>query len=79
VVLYIRGKNAYRVLVGYTERKRLYRRTRRRWEDNIKMALKVMGWEGVTWICLRIGKRYEYGEHHNEPSGYINVGNYLIV
>jgi len=49
------GENAYRVLVGNTERKRLRGRPRRRWEGNIKITLKVMGWEGVTWIRLRIG------------------------
>jgi hypothetical protein len=25
---------------------------RRRWENNIKMDLKVMGWEGTDWIAL---------------------------
>jgi hypothetical protein len=27
-------------------------RTRRRWEDNINMDLKEIGWEGVDWIHL---------------------------
>ena len=71
---YIWGGDAYSVLVGNTERKRLHGRPRRRWESNIKVALKLMGWEGVTWICLRIGKRYEYCENHNEPSSYIKFG-----
>jgi hypothetical protein len=52
----------YRNLVGKTERKRLHGRPRLRWEGNIKMTLKVMGLEGVTWIRLRIGKRYGYCE-----------------
>ena len=73
-VVHMGAKNAHRVLVGNTERKRLHRRRRRRWDGNIKMALKVMGWEGVTWIRLRIGKRCGYCEHHNEPSGYIKCG-----
>jgi hypothetical protein len=25
-------------------------RPRRRWEDNIEMGLREMGWEGVDWI-----------------------------
>jgi hypothetical protein len=25
---------------------------RRRWEDNIKMALKEIGWKGVDWSHL---------------------------
>jgi hypothetical protein len=31
---------AYRVLVGQSEKKRPLRRSRCRWEDNIKMGLK---------------------------------------
>jgi hypothetical protein len=71
------GGGAYRVLVGNTERKRLHRRPRRRWEGNIKMVRKVMGWEGVTWIRLRIGKRYGYCGNHNENLGYIKCGSFL--
>ena len=69
-------ENAYRGLLGKTERKRLHGRPRRRWEGNVKMVLKAMGWKGVTF---RIGKRYGYCEHHNEPSGYIKFGEFLIV
>jgi hypothetical protein len=28
------------------------RRPRRKWEDNIKMDLDEVGWEGVDWIVL---------------------------
>jgi hypothetical protein len=37
---------AHRILVGKIER-----RPRRRWEDNIKMDLKEVGW-GMDWIDL---------------------------
>jgi hypothetical protein len=41
-------RNAYRILVGKkTEGKRLLNKTRRRWEDNIRMDLREIGWEGV--------------------------------
>jgi hypothetical protein len=33
-------------------------RTRRRWEDDIKMDLQKFGWGGGAWsglMCLRIG------------------------
>jgi hypothetical protein len=40
-------RNAYRILVGKTEGKRLLGRPRRRWEDNIKMDLREMGWSGL--------------------------------
>jgi len=39
---------AYRVLVERTEGKR----PRREWEDNIKMNLDEVGWEGMDWIVL---------------------------
>jgi hypothetical protein len=29
-----------------------YRRTRRRWVDNIKMDLGEIGWDGMDWIGL---------------------------
>jgi hypothetical protein len=27
-----------------------FRRPRRRWENNINMDIKEIGWEGVSWI-----------------------------
>jgi hypothetical protein len=37
------GRGVYRVLVGKAEGKSPLERTRRRWEDNIKMDLQVVG------------------------------------
>jgi hypothetical protein len=37
---------AYRVLVGNPERKRPHERSRHKWEDNIKMDLMEMKWQG---------------------------------
>jgi hypothetical protein len=37
-------RGAYRVLVGKPERRRPLGRSRRRWEDNIKMDLRGVGW-----------------------------------
>jgi hypothetical protein len=45
-------RNAYNILVRKYEEKRLLRRPRCRWEDNIKMDLGEIGWEGVDWIHL---------------------------
>jgi hypothetical protein len=39
-------------LVGIPEGKRLFGRLRRRWENNIVMGLREIGWEGVYWINL---------------------------
>jgi hypothetical protein len=46
------GKNVYRVLVGKPEGKRPLGRPMRRWEDDIKMDLREIGWGGVEWIHL---------------------------
>jgi hypothetical protein len=45
-------RNAYRLLVGKPERKRLLGRPRRRWVDNIRMNLVEVGWGDVDWIGL---------------------------
>jgi hypothetical protein len=34
------------------EAKRLLRKCRHRWEDNVKWILKERGWEGMDWIHL---------------------------
>jgi hypothetical protein len=43
-------KNAHTVLVVKPEVKRPLGRHRRRWEDNIRMNPREIGWEGVDWI-----------------------------
>jgi hypothetical protein len=45
-------RNAYRVLVGKPEGKRGLRRSRRRFEDNIKMDFREIGWCCMDWINL---------------------------
>ena len=40
------------VLVGKLEGKRPLGRSRRRWEDNIKMDLREVGCGGMDWIDL---------------------------
>jgi hypothetical protein len=45
-------QNAYRVLVGKPEGKRQLGRPRRRWENNVKMDLRGIGWGGADWIVL---------------------------
>jgi hypothetical protein len=46
------GEGVYRVLVGRAEGKRALGRPRRRWEDNIKMDLREIGFGGANWIQL---------------------------
>jgi hypothetical protein len=49
------GRGAYRILVGRPDRKRPLGRTRRKWEDNIKMDLQEVGWTGLIWLRIGIG------------------------
>jgi hypothetical protein len=45
-------RGAYRILGGRPGGRRPLRRPRRRWEDNVKMDLREVGWEGMGWIEL---------------------------
>jgi hypothetical protein len=54
-----------RVLVGKTEGKR----TRHRWEDNIKMELQEVGCGGIKWF--EMAQMVGTCECGKEPSGYI--------
>jgi hypothetical protein len=44
--------NGYRILVGKPEGKRPLKRARPKWVDNIKMDLRVIGWDGEDWIDM---------------------------
>jgi hypothetical protein len=58
-------RNAYRILMGKPEGRRPLGRPRRGWEDNIKMDLREIGWDGMIW--LRIGPVEGSCEHGTEP------------
>jgi hypothetical protein len=45
-------RGVYRVLVGRPEGNRPLGRPRRRWEDNIKLDLREIGFDGSNWIRL---------------------------
>ncbi|KAJ4432902.1 hypothetical protein ANN_15158 [Periplaneta americana] len=51
------SRNTYRVLVGRPEGKRPLGRPRRRWEDNIKMDLREVGYDR-EWINLAQDRAY---------------------
>jgi hypothetical protein len=44
------GRGVYRIFVGRPEGKRPLRRTRRRWEDNIKIDLREIRIDEASWI-----------------------------
>jgi hypothetical protein len=49
-------RNAYRLLVGNTERNRPLGKPKCRWVDNIKMDLGEIGLVGMDWICLALDR-----------------------
>ena len=55
-----KGRGVHKVLVGKPEGKRPLGRTRRRWEDNIKMDLEEVGRVCGDWMELaQNGKRWQ--------------------
>ena len=44
------GRSAFKILTGKLTGKRCLGRPRRRWEDNIRMDLKVVGTNTRNWI-----------------------------
>jgi hypothetical protein len=45
-------RGVHRVLIGRSEWRRPLGRPRRKWEDNIKMDLREIGFSGANWIRL---------------------------
>jgi hypothetical protein len=45
-------RSAYNILVGKREEKRQLGRHRHRWEDNIIMYVREIGWKVVNWMHL---------------------------
>jgi hypothetical protein len=66
-------RNACRILLGKPEGKRQLGRLKCRWEDNIKMDCREIGWHGMDWIDLASGEGPVKGfcEQGNEISGSI--------
>ncbi|KAJ4451751.1 hypothetical protein ANN_03222 [Periplaneta americana] len=68
------SRNAYRVLVGRPEGKRSLGRPRRRWEDNIKMDLREVGYGDRDWINLAQDRdQWRAYVNGNEPPGSLNA------
>jgi hypothetical protein len=47
---HVTNMNAYRILVGKSEGRRPLGRPRCRWQDNIKINVKDVGWSGMDWF-----------------------------
>jgi hypothetical protein len=51
-------RNAYRILMGKLQLKRLLVRPKRRWVDNIKMDLSETGCGSMGWIVAQDRDQY---------------------
>jgi hypothetical protein len=69
-------RGAYRALVGKPEGRRPLGRPWRRWEDDIEMDLREVGWRDVDWIDLA-QDRDMWRALVYEPSGSIKCGEFL--
>jgi hypothetical protein len=49
-------RNAYEILVAKFKLERPLVRTRRRWENNIRMDLRDIDWEVVDWMHLALDR-----------------------
>jgi hypothetical protein len=47
-------RNSYKILFGNPVGKRPLRIPKRRLEDNVRMDLGEIGWEGVNWMHLAL-------------------------
>jgi hypothetical protein len=72
-------RGAYRVLLGKPEGRRPLGRPRRRWEDNIKMDLREVGWGGRLLDRSGSGQGQVAGScvYGDEPSDSIKCGEFL--
>jgi hypothetical protein len=58
-------RNSYKILVEKPQGKRPLRRPRHRREDNIKMGLREIEWEGVDWVHV--------AEERNQRRAHVNT------
>jgi hypothetical protein len=45
-------RNAYTILVGKPRGRRPLGRHKHRWDDNIRMGVREIGWSGMDWTDL---------------------------
>ena len=52
------SRNAFEILTGKPTGKRPVGRPMRRWEDNIRMDLEVIGINAGNWVDSALGRNY---------------------
>ena len=73
-----KGRRTYRVLVGKPEGRGRLGRLRCRWDDNIKMDLRELGWgHGLNRCGSGLGQMAGCCEYGNESSGSMKCGEFL--
>ena len=73
-------RNAYRILVGKLKvKKRPLGKPRHRWEDNIKMDINEIAWEGMDWTHLAQDRDQGHSLVSTVMNLYVQlkVGNFL--
>jgi len=70
-------RGANRLLVGQPDGKGLLGIPRCRWEDNIKIDLQEVGWEGMDWIGLAEDRCRWRAPDGNETWGSVKYGEFL--
>jgi hypothetical protein len=53
-------RSAYNILDGIPDGKRPFRRPRCRWQDNIRMDLREVWWEGMEWTHLAQNRKKQW-------------------
>jgi hypothetical protein len=65
-------KNVCRMLIGEPKGKRSLGRPRCRWVDNIKVDLRGIRWDGISWIDL--------SQYRNKSRAFVNtVKNFKVA
>jgi hypothetical protein len=70
-----RDETQYNILVGKPGWKGPLERPRRRCEDNIRIDLRKIRWEGADWMHLAQDR--DQTKHGNEPLGSVKGEEYL--
>ena len=70
-------RNSYRIVVGKPQREKPLGQPRCRWEDDIKMSLKDIGWEDVD--CVEQGQVAGICKHSNNDGDDNNNNNIYLL
>jgi hypothetical protein len=65
---------AYGVLVGKHEGKGTLERLRLRWDDNIKVDVKMDAWTGLIWLRIdSVADSYKYDNESSDSIKFLDI------